>query len=43
MIEAMNAYDLTEGLILTLDGEEELTVDGLTIRVKPVWKWLLGN
>ncbi|MHC1575860.1 MAG: ATP-binding protein [Methanosarcinaceae archaeon] len=43
LIEAMNAYDLTEGLILTLDGEEELTVDGLTIRVKPVWKWLLGN
>lgn len=43
LTEAMKQYDLKEGLILTLDEEEEVTVSGLSIKIKPVWKWLLEN
>ena len=34
-------YKLKEGLILTLDKEEELILDNKKIIIKPVWKWLL--
>jgi len=43
IIEALNEYSLNEGTILT-DHEEEITeVDGKTIRLIPVWKWLLQS
>ena len=29
--------------ILTLDNEEELSMEGIKIHVKPVWQWLLEN
>jgi len=41
LIEAMKEYKLKEGLILTLDKEEELVVEGKKIIIRPVWKWLL--
>ena len=41
LIEALKEYKLKEGLILTLDKEEELIVEDKRIIIKPVWKWLL--
>lgn len=41
LLEAMNAYELKEGLILTENEEETLEVDGRKIHVLPIWKWLL--
>lgn len=43
LIEAMNKFKLKEGLILTMDEERELNMDGKKILIKPVWKWLLEN
>jgi predicted AAA+ superfamily ATPase len=41
LIEAMTAYKLDEGLILTLEEEKVLDFKGKKIIIKPVWKWLL--
>ena len=41
LLKAMNNYQLQEGLILTLDSEEEFMIDNKRIFVKPVWRWLL--
>ncbi len=41
LIEALKEYQLKEGLILTLDKEEELIVENKKIYIRPVWKWLL--
>jgi hypothetical protein len=41
LLEAMRAYKLEEGLILTEDTEDEIAVDGMKIIITPVWKWLL--
>jgi predicted AAA+ superfamily ATPase len=44
-MEAMEEYGLSEGLILTMDDEEILEIDGKNgkkkIVVKAVWKWML--
>jgi len=37
LLEAMTAFKLKEGIIITFDQEETLN----TIKVIPVWKWLL--
>ncbi len=40
--EAMHAYSLSKGYILTLEERETITTeDNLTIEVVPVWEWLL--
>ena len=39
--EAITAYKLDNGLILTLEEEDVLEVEGKKILIKPVWKWLL--
>ncbi len=39
LVEALEKFNLEEGLILTYDQEDELNVSGKTIRIKPVWKW----
>ncbi|MBU1398493.1 MAG: ATP-binding protein [Proteobacteria bacterium] len=39
--EAMNAFAIEEGFILTSDEEKELTFESAKIQVMPVWKWLL--
>lgn len=38
--EAMSAFAIEEGFILTNDEERELTFEGAKIRIMPVWKWL---
>ena len=40
LMEAVNFFDLKEGLILTYNQEDELKIDGKKIIVKPVWKWM---
>ena len=39
--EAMDAYQLSEGYIITMDEQEELVVDGKAIHVVPTWEWML--
>jgi len=41
LLEAMQKYNLKEGLILTLDKESEEKINNKKIIIKPVWKWLL--
>jgi len=41
LIEAMRAYHLREGIILTENEQETIKVDGFQISVMPIWKWLL--
>ena len=47
LLEALNTYQLKEGLILTLDeeGEESITYHEkqYTVRIQPVSKWLLPS
>lgn len=42
LIEAMTAYNLQEGLILTENDQDIIKIDGLHIAVVPIWKWLLS-
>ncbi|MEM6396607.1 MAG: ATP-binding protein [Bacteroidota bacterium] len=37
--EAMRFFKLKEGLIITLDQEDELKADGEIVRLLPAWKW----
>ncbi len=39
-MNAMNAFAIEEGFILTNDEERELTFECAKIQVMPVWKWL---
>lgn len=41
LLDAVNIYGLEEGLILTESMEREFEVEGVRVRVKPVWKWML--
>ena len=41
LLEAMGKYKLNECLILTLETEDLINLDGKKIIIKPVWKWLL--
>ena len=41
LIEAMRAYDLQEGIILTENDSDTIEIDGFRISVIPIWKWLL--
>ena len=41
LLEAMEKYKVSSGLILTSDDEEEIALQNKTIIVKPIWKWLL--
>ncbi|MEK6939066.1 MAG: ATP-binding protein [Nanoarchaeota archaeon] len=42
LLEALDYFNLSEGLILTYDQEEKLVKDGKKIMVMPVWKWLVN-
>ena len=37
----MDAYQLAEGYIITMEEKDELTVDGKAIHVVPAWEWML--
>ena len=41
LLEAMNAYGLAEGYILTMEEKEELEIDGKQVHVLPTWEWML--
>ena len=41
LIQAMSKYKLKEGLILTMENEETINMDGSKIIIMPVWKWLM--
>jgi predicted AAA+ superfamily ATPase len=43
LLEALNHYNLSQGLILTTDHEEIIHKDGKKIIIQPIWKWLLEN
>ena len=43
LLEALKELKLKEGLILTYDQEDEYSIEGKKIAVKPVWKWLEGD
>lgn len=40
LVEAMDAYTLDEGVIVTASESEELVVDGRAIHVVPLYEWL---
>lgn len=42
LLEAMEKFNLKEGLIITENQEEERKIEGKTIKIIPAWKWLLG-
>jgi predicted AAA+ superfamily ATPase len=42
LIEAMNAYDLQEGFIITENEQSILEIEKFKIRIIPIWKWLLN-
>ncbi len=39
LIEALETFDLPEGLILTFDQQDILKIDGKTINIVPAWRW----
>lgn len=41
LLEALEEYNLKEGLILTEEEEGERVIENKRIRIVPVWKWLL--
>lgn len=41
LLEALNQFNLKEGLILTYNQEDEIKKGDKKILVKPVWRWLL--
>ena len=43
LLEASQELSVKNLTILTWDEEREITKDGVTIQVRPLWKWLLEN
>lgn len=39
--DAMDAYQLSEGFIITNTHEEDIQYEGKTVHILPAWKWLL--
>lgn len=42
LLEAMEKFGLSKGIILTKEQDALIKIKGKGIRVLPVWKWLLG-
>ncbi|MBI4452221.1 ATP-binding protein [Candidatus Woesearchaeota archaeon] len=43
LMEALNKFNLKEGLILTYNQDDEIRAESKRVIVKPVWRWLLGK
>ena len=43
LLETMKRFNLSMGLLLTYDQEDEIAIDNKKVIVKPVWKWLIEN
>jgi predicted AAA+ superfamily ATPase len=41
LVEAMKAYQLQEGMILTENEQDAIKMEELRIFVIPIWRWLL--
>lgn len=41
LTDALQCYGLKEGMIITKDMEEHISVDGFKSEIVPAWKWLL--
>jgi predicted AAA+ superfamily ATPase len=41
LLESMKEFKLNRGLILTYNQDDEFKIEDKTIKVLPVWKWLL--
>lgn len=41
LLEAMQAYGLKEGFIITMEEKEEAHFDEKAIHVLPAWEWML--
>ena len=41
LIEALNFLGLDQGYLLTKDHEEKMTLNGKSIIILPLWKWLI--
>jgi len=39
LVEALEFFNLDEGMIITLDQEDELVIDGKKVKMIPAWKW----
>jgi len=42
LLECCAAFGLKQGLIITLDSMEDFTENGVTVKVIPLYRWLLG-
>lgn len=42
LIEALDAYNLKEGIIITENDQGSLEVENFQIKIVSIWKWLLG-
>jgi uncharacterized protein len=43
LMEALQKYNLKEGIILTMDEEYEFEQENKLIRIIPIWKWMISN
>ena len=43
LLESMKEFKLNQGLILTYNQDDEFKIENKTIKVLPVWKWLLDE
>jgi hypothetical protein len=43
LVEAMDAFGLKEGTVVTDSEEQVKKMAGRTIKVIPLWKWLIGG
>jgi hypothetical protein len=41
--KAIEKFNLKEGLILTMNYEDEFNIDNKKIKIIPVWKWIIKN
>jgi predicted AAA+ superfamily ATPase len=42
LLEALETFDLSEGLILTFNQQDILKIDGKIIKIIPAWRWSEG-
>ena len=42
LVEALRFFDLEEGIIITINQEDEIIQDEKKIHVIPAWKWFMN-
>ena len=43
LLDAMDAYGLTEGYILTMEEKGDVEIKGKLVHILPTWEWMLRN